>query len=65
MFTLNPNGGSGSSSSGASGASGSGGWGAWKPQCYFFGKLVTYFITIRLVHVFWGDKSNSPKAIQN
>ena len=61
MFTLNPGGSSGSSSSSESGGSG---WAASKPICKFFGKLVGYFITLRLVHVYWGDR-DSPKAIQN
>jgi len=60
MFALNPNGGSGESSS-----SETSGWAAWKNQCYFFGKLVTYFVSLRLVHVYWGDASSSPKAIEN
>ena len=32
-------------------------------ECKFFGKLVTYFIALRLAHVYWGDKA--PKTIQN
>ena len=62
MFALNPNGGSGSSSSSGSGGSG---WAAWKGQCSFFGKLAAYFVTLRLVHVFWGDPTEAPKAIEN
>jgi len=57
MFTLNPGGGSGSSSSSETG------WSAWTPG-KFFGKLASYFVVLRLVHVFWGDRS-APKAIEN
>eukprot|EP00956_Cyclotella_meneghiniana_P004678 scaffold5766_cov64-Cyclotella_meneghiniana.AAC.5 len=56
MFTLNPSGSSSSSSS-------SSGWGGIKAQFSFFGKLVTYFVALRLVHVYWGD--SPPKAIEN
>ncbi|KAL3787691.1 hypothetical protein ACHAWO_000491 [Cyclotella atomus] len=56
MFTLNP----GSNSSTSSSSSG---WGGIKAQFYFFGKLTAYFITLRLVHVYWGD--SPPKAIEN
>lgn len=59
MFTLNPGGGSGSSSS-----SSETGWASWKAPGKFFGKLVSYFVVLRLVHVFWGDRS-STKAIEN
>jgi len=62
MFSLNPNGGSGGDSSSGGPSSG---WAAWKSQCYFFGKLATYFVSLRLVHVFWGGTSGSPKAIEN
>lgn len=55
-FTLNPSGSSSSSSS-------SSGWGGIKAQFSFFGKLVTYFVALRLVHVYWGD--SPPKAIDN
>ena len=58
MFTLNPGGGSGSSSSSETG------WAAWKAPGKFFGKLASYFVVLRLVHVFWGDRS-APKAIEN
>ena len=54
MFTLNPGGDSGSSSSSETG---------WAPG-KFFGKLASYFVVLRLVHVFWGDRS-APKAIEN
>jgi len=57
MFTLNPNGGHGSSSSSES----SSGWAGVTTQFKFFGKLVTYFVVTRLVHVYWGD----PRTIEN
>ena len=55
MFALNPGGG-GTSSGGGS----AGGWAGLKPKVTFFGKLVAYYISLRLVHVYWGDK----KAIE-
>lgn len=58
MFTLNPGGDSGSSSSSETG------WAAWKAPGNFFGKLASYFVVLRLVHVFWGGRS-APKAIEN
>jgi len=52
MFTLNPGGGGASSGGGSAG-----GWASFKPKFTFFGKLVAYYISLRLVHVYWGDKS--------
>ena len=62
MFALNPHGGDG----GAASSGPSSGWAGVRTQFHFFGKLVAYFVTLRLAHVYWGNPSGAPpKAIQN
>jgi hypothetical protein len=55
MFSLNPDGGGESSSRGST----------TNVPLKFFARLFAGFVAIRLVHVLWGDSTESPKAIKN